>query len=96
MYLGKIVELGPVNSIAENTKHPYTEALLSAVPNPDPHIKKRRQVLAGEPPSPINPPPGCRFHPRCPRAQEKCMQEEPVLELIGKDHLVACFYPLET
>lgn len=96
MYLGKIVELGPVISIAEFPRHPYTQALLSAVPSNDPGARKRRQVLAGEPPSPINPPPGCRFHPRCPRAQDKCAQEEPPLELVAKDHLVACYFPLDS
>lgn len=95
MYLGKIIELGNVKSIVERTRHHYTEALLSAVPSSEPGARKRRKILSGEPPSPINPPPGCRFHPRCPKVQERCMMEEPPLELVGKDHLVACFYPLE-
>ncbi|MFW9929104.1 MAG: ABC transporter ATP-binding protein [Candidatus Thorarchaeota archaeon] len=95
MYLGKIIELGDVKSVVERSRHHYTEALLSAVPSSDPSGRRRRKVLTGEPPSPINPPPGCRFHPRCPAAQERCMTEEPPLELIGKDHLIACFYPIE-
>jgi peptide/nickel transport system ATP-binding protein len=95
MYLGKIVELGNVEKIATNPKHWYTEALLSAVPSNDPGSRRRRKVLPGEPPSPINPPPGCRFHPRCQQAQEKCSQEEPPLELISKDHMVACWFPIE-
>ena len=79
MYVGKLVEVGTSQQICMNPKHPYTQALLSAVPVPDPAAKKQRIVLKGDVPTPINPPSGCRFHPRCPIAVERCKAEEPPL-----------------
>ncbi|MDF1539894.1 MAG: ABC transporter ATP-binding protein, partial [Candidatus Thorarchaeota archaeon] len=91
MYLGKIIELTP-HDIFRKPLHPYTFALVSAVPVPDPRFAGKAQILAGEVPSPINPPPGCRFHPRCIFATEKCMRDQPELRDIGDGHLVACHY----
>ncbi|MFQ6135763.1 MAG: ABC transporter ATP-binding protein [Candidatus Hydrothermarchaeales archaeon] len=90
MYLGKIVEMAPKEEIINDPKHPYTEALLSAVPVPDPRVKKERVLLKGEVPSPLSPPTGCRFHTRCPYKMEICSREEPKLKEIKKGHLVAC------
>lgn len=92
MYAGKIVELGSTLEVLEHPLHPYTVALKAAVPDPDPKNRlKFRPVIPGEPPNPINPPSGCRFHPRCPYATQKCSKEEPQLrELIGRQ--VACHY----
>jgi len=90
MYVGKIVELGSVDKVVENALHPYTKALISAVPVPDPTLKKKREILKGEPPNPINPPPGCRFHPRCKYAMDICRKEEPELKDMGGGHYVAC------
>ncbi len=92
MYLGKIVELAPTEELFEKPLHPYTQALLSSVPEPDPYLmrKKKRIVLRGEPPSAVNPPPGCRFHPRCPYATEVCGKIEPKLVEYERDHWVAC------
>ncbi|MHA2298488.1 MAG: ABC transporter ATP-binding protein [Candidatus Hodarchaeales archaeon] len=92
MYLGKIVELGPADAVVNRSFHHYTFALVQAVPTPEGKGLSRK-VLKGEPPSPINPPPGCRFHPRCTAAQAKCSVEEPPLELISKQHHVACWFP---
>ena len=91
MYLGKIVELGPANDIIEKPMHPYTRALVSAIPtpNPDEERNRKRIVLPGDPPSPINPPAGCAFHPRCPHAQEACKAAIPALDTHG-DREVAC------
>lgn len=90
MYLGKIIELAPTKSIFFHTKHPYTKALISAIPEPEVEKKKERIILTGDVPSPVDPPPGCRFHPRCPYAVERCKKEEPLLREINKGHLVAC------
>jgi peptide/nickel transport system ATP-binding protein len=89
MYLGKIVEIAPAGRLHSISQHPYTRALLSAVPVPDPARKSARTVLQGDVPSPINPPSGCSFHPRCPFALKRCAEEEPLLEFDGK-HGVAC------
>ncbi len=91
MYLGKILELTPYD-IFRKSLHPYTFALVSAVPIPDPRFAGKAQILAGEVPSPINPPTGCRFHPRCIFATETCVREEPKLRDVGDGHLVACHY----
>jgi oligopeptide/dipeptide ABC transporter ATP-binding protein len=90
MYLGKIVEISDTNNLFTNPVHPYTRALLSAIPNPE--LKNRRQpiILAGDVPSPINPPDGCRFHTRCPFAIDLCLKKEPPLETFRPDHRVAC------
>jgi oligopeptide transport system ATP-binding protein len=92
MYLGKIVELATDRELYENPSHPYTEALLSAVPRPDPSIKKQRILLPGDVPSPINPPSGCRFHTRCLDAKADCKTAEPPLQDVGAGHFVACHY----
>ena len=90
MYLGKIVELTDKRSLFAHPQHPYTEALLSAVPKPNPRAQRRRIILAGDVPSPINPPSGCRFHTRCPYAFDRCSVEEPAMREVRKGHLVAC------
>jgi oligopeptide/dipeptide ABC transporter ATP-binding protein len=100
MYLGRIVEVGSVSEIYARPRHPYTNALLSAVPVPDPdHADQReRIILVGDVPSPINPPSGCRFHPRCPKAQKLCTEVDPALEVKKDDradHLAACHFPVE-
>ncbi|MDQ0877301.1 oligopeptide/dipeptide ABC transporter ATP-binding protein [Paenibacillus sp. V4I3] len=92
MHLGKIVELAPVDSLFDHPKHPYTEALLSAVPEPDPNYKKDRIILEGEVPNPANPPSGCHFHPRCTYKTDKCIQEEPEMQAVGENHYAACHY----
>ncbi|HEY74636.1 MAG TPA: ABC transporter ATP-binding protein [Thermoflexia bacterium] len=90
MYLGKIVEMGPLRKVYQAPLHPYTQALLAAVPVPDPKFRRTQPMPKGEIPSPINPPPGCRFHPRCPVAEPICSQEEPALVEVEPDHHVAC------
>jgi peptide/nickel transport system ATP-binding protein len=90
MYLGKIVEIGGREELFSNPLHPYAQALLSAIPVPNPERKRKMIELKGEVPSAINIPPGCRFHPRCPKAFDKCPIEEPVLVNVGKHHRVAC------
>jgi len=90
MYLGKIIELASTKDIFSKTKHPYTRALISAIPQPEVKVEKKRIILKGDVPSPVNPPPGCRFHPRCPYAIAKCKKEEPILRDLGGGHLVAC------
>ncbi len=92
MYLGKMAEIGPLQQVYANPVHPYTEALMAAVPVPDPMLRRSAPLPMGEIPSPINPPSGCRFHPRCPIAQEVCSQETPrMLPVAGEtDHLAAC------
>jgi peptide/nickel transport system ATP-binding protein/oligopeptide transport system ATP-binding protein len=95
MYLGKIAEIGPSDSLYSFPRHPYTGALLSAVPVPDPvGGRRQRQLLTGDVPSPANPPQACRFHTRCPKAQEVCSIEEPLLEDKGSGTHAACHFPL--
>lgn len=91
MYLGTLAEIAPVDELYTNPQHPYTQALLSAIPIPDPMVEKgrRRVILGGDVPSPLNPPPGCKFHTRCPRAFDRCRSETPPLLAHG-DHFVAC------
>ena len=107
MYLGQIVEVGNAEDLFRTPRHPYTAALLSAVPVPDPRVgrQRRRQLLTGDVPSPADPPSGCRFHPRCPRARlvsgsetevpEQCRTETPTLQSMGGRHETACWFPLE-
>jgi peptide/nickel transport system ATP-binding protein len=90
MYLGKIVELADRRSLFAQPRHPYTRALLSAVPVPDPAAKRQRIILTGDVPSPINPPSGCRFHTRCPYAFDRCRTQEPALRAVANMHLSAC------
>jgi oligopeptide/dipeptide ABC transporter ATP-binding protein len=90
MYLGKIVEIAPKRRIFAHPQHPYTEALLASVPVADPTQRKQRRVLAGDVPSPIDPPPGCRFHTRCPYVEERCKREEPPLQEVSAGQWVAC------
>ncbi|MEI6107737.1 MAG: oligopeptide/dipeptide ABC transporter ATP-binding protein [Opitutae bacterium] len=92
MYLGKIVELGPAAAVIEQPRHPYTRALVSAIPTPDPDVERNRQrlVLPGDPPSPLNPPAGCAFHPRCAFAQDKCKSAVPPLRNAGPEREAAC------
>ena len=97
MYLGKIAEVAEGVDLYRTPKHPYTGALLSAVPIANPHVGRERKgvVLEGDVPNPINPPSGCRFHPRCPRAQEICSEIDPPLVEVGSMHQAACLFPLE-
>jgi peptide/nickel transport system ATP-binding protein len=92
MYLGKICEIGPLSDVYEHSGHPYTRALLGAVPVPDPRHRRKEPMPAGEIPSAINPPSGCRFHPRCPIARENCSYEEPLLRELRPEHYIACHY----
>ncbi len=94
MYLGTIVELGETDMVLHSPAHPYTAALISAVPEPDPELQSGRVILQGEPPSPANPPSGCRFHTRCPIAQPRCAIEPPALLPDAQGRLVACHFPL--
>ena len=97
MYLGKLVEVAPSAHLYGNPLHPYTSGLLSAIPVPDPEFehRRRRRVLQGDVPSPVHPPTGCVFHPRCFRAQSVCAQEKPLLEQRADGHSVSCFFPLD-
>lgn len=90
MYLGRIVEMGPLAEVYREARHPYTEALLAAVPVPDPRFRRTTPMPRGEIPNPINPPSGCRFHPRCPIAEAVCSQEEPELVAVASGHWAAC------
>ncbi len=90
MYLGSLVEIGDKKDIFGDPEHPYTQALLSAIPVPDPHYKRNRIILEGDIPSPVNPPSGCKFHTRCPKATERCSQEVPELRDLGNGHMAAC------
>jgi oligopeptide transport system ATP-binding protein len=96
MYLGQFAEVGPSEKIYLQPFHPYTAALLGSIPSPDPDAAKvsTRGTISGEPPSPINPPSGCRFRTRCPRAQDRCATEQPLLRELEPDHSVACHFPL--
>ena len=91
MYLGKMVELTTREELFRNALHPYTQALMSAIPVPNPRLRRERVILKGDVPSPLNPPKGCRFHPRCPVAIEKCSQEEPQFKELAPEHWVACW-----
>ncbi len=91
MYLGKIVEMAPREALFAEPLHMYTKALISAIPIPDPTLEREHMLLEGEVPSPLNPPPGCHFHPRCPIATDQCSQEDPVFEEVAPNHWVACF-----
>lgn len=93
MYLGKIMEMCPTGELFRKTAHPYSVSLLSAIPRPDPRIKMDRIILEGDVPSPINPPTGCPFHPRCYKAQEICSKVTPPLEELESDHYVSCHFP---
>ncbi len=96
MYLGKLMEVSPAEELYTKPIHPYTSALLAAIPIPDPRENRRRErvVVSGEPPNPINPPSGCVFHPRCPRATDVCRTEEPPLMRYPDGHLAACHHPM--
>jgi oligopeptide/dipeptide ABC transporter ATP-binding protein len=91
MYLGRIVELAETRELMSSPQHPYTQALLSAIPIPDPRVKRdRKTMITGEVPSPINPPSGCHLHPRCPHAMDRCRQEQPELREVAPNHMAAC------
>lgn len=90
MYLGRIVELASTTELFKNTLHPYTQALMSAIPIPDPTVKQKHDLLPGEPPSPVNPPSGCPFHERCPKATDKCSCKVPEFKEVVSGHFVAC------
>lgn len=90
MYLGKIVEMAPMDVLVKNPLHPYTVALMTAVPVPDPRLEKARAIIGGEVPTPIDPPSGCRFHPRCSKCMDTCREEEPALREVENGHYVAC------
>jgi len=92
MYLGKVVEIAEKKALFESPLHPYTRALLSSIPVPNPVVKSERILLKGDVPSPIDPPSGCRFHTRCPFATKKCKAEEPALRGLGKNHFVSCHF----
>jgi oligopeptide/dipeptide ABC transporter ATP-binding protein len=90
MYLGQILEIGPLNEVFKYPMHPYTKSLLAAVPVPDPKFRRTEPIPKGEIPSAIDPPPGCRFHPRCSAARSDCAVGMPVLQAVSGDHWVAC------
>jgi oligopeptide/dipeptide ABC transporter ATP-binding protein len=90
MYLGRIIEMAPADNIYETPLHPYTEALLSVVPIPDPRLRRKKIILKGDVPSPIHPPEGCHFHTRCPRRMPICNQVDPEIKTPKSDHIVRC------
>jgi peptide/nickel transport system ATP-binding protein len=92
LYLGKLMEIGDLRAIYDHPMHPYTHALMAAVPVPDPRKRRTELMPEGEIPNPINPPSGCRFHPRCPIAKPDCAEIEPKLEELEPGHFVACRY----
>ena len=96
MYLGKLVEVGPATEVYERPAHPYTRGLLDAVPNPEVGHHQRETAVRGELPSSVDPPSGCRFRTRCPRAEARCAEEEPPLTDFGAGHFAACHFPLQT
>ncbi|GAH45659.1 unnamed protein product, partial [marine sediment metagenome] len=95
MYVGKIVEVAETEELFLNPRHPYTEALMSAVPKPDPRLKMERIILSGEVANPANPPSGCYFHPRCRYSKDLCKKENPQLKEISPEHYVACHFAKE-
>ncbi len=94
MYLGKLCETGPSEQLYDNPAHPYTAALIASIPEPDPDAAPPGEALGGDLPSPIDPPSGCRFRTRCPRAEERCAQEEPQVREVAENHHVSCHFPL--
>jgi oligopeptide/dipeptide ABC transporter ATP-binding protein len=95
MYLGKIVEIGDPTGLFRSPRHPYSQALVLSTPIADPKRKRGKLILPGEVPSPANPPPGCRFHPRCARATDECRHTEPLLQAESTERMVACWHPLD-
>jgi peptide/nickel transport system ATP-binding protein len=93
MYLGKLCEVGPSDGLYAQPQHPYTQALMSAIPEPDPFVDEKAMLASGELPSPADPPSGCRFRTRCPRAQQRCSIDEPEIRELRPDHYVACHFP---
>jgi oligopeptide/dipeptide ABC transporter ATP-binding protein len=91
MYVGKMVEVAERDELYANPLHPYTQALMSAIPIPNPALRRERIILKGDVPSPLDPPTGCRFHTRCPVVMDVCSEEEPVYQDVGGGHFVACF-----
>ncbi len=96
MYLGKLCEVASSDDLYARAAHPYTNLLLDSIPEPNPDADHGKSDVIGEPPSPVSPPSGCRFHPRCPNADELCAREEPLLRPMGDGHFVACHHPVET
>ncbi|NNE10919.1 MAG: ATP-binding cassette domain-containing protein, partial [Ilumatobacter sp.] len=96
MYLGKLCEVASADDLYGRPAHPYTNVLLESIPVPDPEIEVAGTTITGEPPSPVSPPSGCRFHPRCPHADDLCVSTEPTMRSIGDGHFVACHHPLVT
>jgi len=96
MYLGKLCEVATADDLYSRPAHPYTQVLIDSIPVPDPEVDVAGTTITGEPPSPVNPPSGCRFHPRCPHADELCIDTEPMMRPISDGHFVACHHPVET